>query len=180
MIEMRQTTDADLTTIYSWYTEPGVSEQAACAVASDYASFAEHYTALVRSRKTRCYIVRHKGESIGLAEVRGITYRDGGLEGEAVLWLGRKRGVGIGIYLIGWILELAFVEIGLDRLWWWVARSNGSMVAICMKLGFREFVPQTSTAASTRYFEITASDYARARGHPVFRKGGEHCGRRKR
>jgi len=159
VIEMRRTRETDLAIIYAWYRDPETAKRAGCFVADNYSEFALHYRSLLDSTNARCYVLCQGGECVGLAEIRAIGGYSGTFQGEAVLWLGSKRGVGLGICAIALLLEQAFEVENLDRLWWWVDRRNAAMLTVCLKLGFREVLPDTVMTATTRYFEISRNEY---------------------
>jgi hypothetical protein len=74
-------------------------------------------------------------------------------------WLGQRRGRGIGVIVIGWLLMYAFETLKLDQLWWWVADSNTAMAQICAKMGFASMGEDESYMRDRLFFETDRSGY---------------------
>jgi RimJ/RimL family protein N-acetyltransferase len=158
-LRLRKTTESDFAVIYSWYTEPGIADRALCIVESNYADFAHHYAGLIGSDNAQCWVICHGDQRVGVAEIRSIGEYSGCYQGEAVLWLGQQRGKGIGISVIGCLLRQAFDVLRLDRLWWWVAKENRSMIRICTKLGFSLLEGDQGSMRDRVFFQADESSY---------------------
>jgi len=159
VLNIRRTAEHDLPFIYAWYTDPAIAQQALCVVPDDYDEFAKQYTDLIKSSSALCFITLAGDERIGLAEIRCIGCYSGIYQGEAVLWLGQRRGSGLGLRLIVWLLQQAFEILNLDRLWWWVGRNNTDMLKICAKLDFRRLAEDETYAKDRIFFQMDRAEY---------------------
>ena len=72
---------------------------------------------------------------IGNCSLQGINWIN--RSAEFAIVLGRGRGKGSGRQACAWVLEHAFLKIGLNRVWTGTAASNVGMNAVCMQLGMK-------------------------------------------
>lgn len=154
---------ADIDRLYEWVCDV---EDRATARAHKWAShgdFIAEYRYVLRSGKHRCFVLETSGRMAAWIEFRGIEPPPG--EPMVMLWTSRQFRPGIGVRAACLAMHIAFEELRLERVWWWVAESNTPMLRLCSALGVEPYEGENrgehgvEVATGEIAFHLTASGY---------------------
>jgi UDP-4-amino-4,6-dideoxy-N-acetyl-beta-L-altrosamine N-acetyltransferase len=137
-VQLRDLGPDDKARLLAWRNSP---EVAAYMYTDHQISEAEHerWFAGVEGDSRRAYwIIEMDGEPVGLANFYDIDRRHG--RGAWAYYLAEPsvRGRGIGGYVEYLMIEKAFGEIGLQKLWCEVLESNAGVARMHKRFGFQE------------------------------------------
>ncbi len=82
-----------------------------------------------------CFLLYCGEDLLGLVELRAIHPEPERSDALVVIWLVKRRPVGIGVVALGFILQHAFCTLGLSEVWGYVRNDNFPMRALCRRLG---------------------------------------------
>ncbi len=87
---------------------------------------------------SHCFILSLDAEILGFVELRAVHPEPERSDAAVVVWMVKRRPLGIGAAALGFILRYAFCSLGLREVWGWVRQNNEAMLRLCRRLGITE------------------------------------------
>lgn len=137
MITLRRTTFDDIHEIMKWVNEPEVLAQFANFKAVTLEQEAEYLLRLLKSKDDFTYTVLCNGVYAGQASINKIYWA--AKNGRLAIFLKKEfRGQGLGKAALKLLIEKAFNEIGLRKVWLMVRAENIKARKLYAKLGLKK------------------------------------------
>jgi RimJ/RimL family protein N-acetyltransferase len=152
-------------TVARWLSDPDVN----CLLSAEWRG--KNITSTIisiasRNRQNKFFVIYHEEEPCGLVALSDLELADR----SAMVWyfMGNKhlRGRGIAGDAIRQLIELAFVEMGLESLYAYVIEGNTYSLRLLKTVGFREVgrIRRASRIAGEQldriYFDLIRSDWS--------------------
>ena len=90
---------------------------------------------------SHCFILSLDAEILGFVELRAVHPEPERSDAAVVVWMVKRRPLGIGAAALGFILRYAFCSLGLREVWGWVRQDNARMLRLCRHLGVTDNGP---------------------------------------
>jgi len=138
VVELRPVISEDKDRLLAWRNSPDV---AAYMYTDHQISQAEHdrwFSGLDGDERRAYWMIEMDGSPVGLANLYDIDRRNRRCAWAYYLADPLVRGKGVGGYVEFLMLDRVFGELGLSKLWCEVLVSNGSVIRMHQKFGFKE------------------------------------------
>ncbi len=139
MIKLRKLSASDYTTYHDWRNDIEVMETTSPQLDIYTLEETEHYISAIVSQSTaKGYLIEYKEteQTVGIVSLINIDYKN--RSAECIIDIGVKDmwGKGIGTAAISLILEFAFNELNLQRVYLQVFSFNERAIKLYEKMGF--------------------------------------------